>query len=379
MNTPTASATPRPSLGSSVRLAGVTKSFGSTTAVDDVDFEVKAGEFVTLLGPSGSGKTTILRMLAGFEVPTSGDIHLGGTEVGRIPPAERNIGMVFQHYALFPHMNVRDNIDYGLRMRRLPKQEREARVDEMLLLVGLEALGSRRPNQLSGGQQQRVALARALAIRPQLLLMDEPLGALDRALRVEMSGEIKRLHRETGTTFLYVTHDQEEALLLSDRVAIMRDGKIGAIDTPEALHDRPPTRFVAEFFANANVLMGATVTASSSGVAVSFGDQKLTIRLPDHGLRVTAVAFHPHRAKVTTPNTVTPNALMVDGIIDEILFMGVSHQVNVTAASGQRIIVRSAERLPVGIAPGSLTRIAIHEADLLAVADESADKDSSSA
>ncbi|HRN29615.1 MAG TPA: ABC transporter ATP-binding protein, partial [Terrimesophilobacter sp.] len=268
MTTSTTATTTKSRSGSSVRLSSVSKSFGATSAVSAVNLDIEAGEFVTLLGPSGSGKTTILRMLAGFELPTSGSIFLGGNEVGRIPPAQRNIGMVFQHYALFPHMDVRENIDYGLRMRRWSKASRQARIDEMLHLVGLESFGARRPNQLSGGQQQRVALARALAIRPQLLLMDEPLGALDRALRVEMSGEIKRLHRETGTTFLYVTHDQEEALLLSDRVAIMRDGRIGAIDTPEALHDHPPTRFVAEFFANANVLHDATVTTEQNAAVV---------------------------------------------------------------------------------------------------------------
>lgn len=237
-----------------LRLVGAEKRFGRVTALDTVDLSVQPGQFVTLLGPSGSGKTTLLRLLAGFDTLSSGKIFLNGCDVSSLPPARRGIGMVFQHYALFPHMTVRENIGYGLKMRGYRRKEREARINEMLATVRLEGMGNRKPKQLSGGQQQRVALARALASRPALLLMDEPLGALDRALRIHMAEEIRRLHRELGTTTLYVTHDREEALTLSDRIVIMRGGQVLADGTPEELYMRPASGFVAEFFGGHNVL-----------------------------------------------------------------------------------------------------------------------------
>jgi len=233
---------------------GIAKRYGSIAAVEGFDLTVGRGELLTLLGPSGSGKTTLLKMLAGFEVPDEGDIILNGRSIATLPPAMRNVGMVFQHYALFPHLTVIDNVAYGLRYRGQGKAERRDKAERMLALVRLEGYGHRYPRQLSGGQQQRVAIARALAIEPDVLLMDEPLGALDRQLRLEMEQEIRRLHHELDTTFIYVTHDQEEALTLSDRVAIMRSGKLVGLGAPRSLYEKPPSAFVARFFGNSNLL-----------------------------------------------------------------------------------------------------------------------------
>jgi ABC-type Fe3+/spermidine/putrescine transport system ATPase subunit len=237
-----------------LEIRGLGKSYGQTRALDRVSLDVRRGELVTLLGPSGSGKTTLLKVVAGFETPDEGVVRLRGTDISPLPPARRGIGMVFQHYALFPHMTVAQNIGYGLKLRRKPHAERERRVAEMLELLRLQGLQGRYPRQLSGGQQQRVALGRALAYDPQLILMDEPLGALDRALRIEMEQEIRALRHQLGATILYVTHDQQEALALSDRIAIMCEGQIVGMDSPARLHDRPPSGFVARFFSGANLL-----------------------------------------------------------------------------------------------------------------------------
>ena len=250
-------------------LRGLTKRFHTTVAVDEVSLTVETGEFVALLGPSGSGKTTMLRLLAGFELPTSGEIIIAGGNVSGLAPSERNIGMVFQHYALFPHMSVARNIEYGLRMRGWDTARRRTRVGELLAMIKLEHVGERLPHQLSGGQQQRVAIARALAYSPNILLMDEPLGALDRALRIEMAEEIRRIHRTLGATFIYVTHDRDEAMTLADRVLVMHQGKIDADGPPQQLFERPESAFVAEFFSGMNIIAGAAVGEAAPLVAVS--------------------------------------------------------------------------------------------------------------
>ncbi|MDQ1533146.1 MAG: putative spermidine/putrescine transport system ATP-binding protein [Actinomycetota bacterium] len=239
-----------------VEMRGVTKRFGSVLAVDSVDLDVVAGEFFSMLGPSGSGKTTMLRMIAGFEQPTSGTIRLGGVDVTPLPPFDRDVNTVFQDYALFPHMTVEQNIEYGLKVRKVPRAERRTRVGEALATVRLEGYGARRPSELSGGQRQRVALARALVNRPRVLLLDEPLGALDLKLRGEMQIELKEIQREVGITFIFVTHDQEEALTMSDRIAVFRAGCIEQIGTPPELYERPVSSFVAGFVGTSNLLIG---------------------------------------------------------------------------------------------------------------------------
>jgi len=248
-----------------VRLVGVRKTYGEVVAVDRVDLEIASGEFFTLLGPSGSGKTTTLRLIAGFERPDQGRIELAGRDVTGLPPYSRDVNTVFQDYALFPHMTVAENIDYGLRVKGVPRRERRLRVDEILKVVQLPGLGDRKPIQLSGGQRQRVALARALVNHPQVLLLDEPLGALDLKLRQEMQIELKRIQRavrEVGITFVYVTHDQEEALTMSDRLAVFNEGKVEQIGTPAAVYERPENAFVAGFVGASNVLQrsGRTFT-----------------------------------------------------------------------------------------------------------------------
>lgn len=234
----------------------MTKRFGDYVAVNEADFMIAQGEFFSLLGPSGCGKTTTLRMIAGFESPTEGAIRLEGVDVSRVPPHKRNVNTVFQHYALFPHMTVWDNIAYGPRSRKLDKAEIRKRVDEMLEVVRLTDFADRKPAQLSGGQQQRVALARALVNYPSALLLDEPLGALDLKLRHAMQFELKRIQREVGITFIYVTHDQEEALTMSDRIAVMNAGNVDQIGTPTEIYDRPATVFVASFIGQANLWSG---------------------------------------------------------------------------------------------------------------------------
>jgi putative spermidine/putrescine transport system ATP-binding protein len=248
-------------------IRAVGKTFGATVALEHLDLQVRPGELLTLLGPSGSGKTTLLKIVAGFESPTGGQVLLRGRDISRLAPARRGVGMVFQHYALFPHMTVAQNLAYGLKVRRRPRPERERRVEQLIDLLQLAGLADRYPRQLSGGQQQRVALGRALAYDPEIVLMDEPLGALDRTLRIEMEAEIRRLHRDLGTTIVYVTHDQQEALALSDRIAILRGGRLVGLGTPEHLFRRPANSFVAEFFAGANLLAVAGHELDADGGA----------------------------------------------------------------------------------------------------------------
>jgi putative spermidine/putrescine transport system ATP-binding protein len=237
-----------------IRLRGLEKRYGGVAAVDGIDLDVLRGEFFTLLGPSGSGKTTTLRMIAGFERPDRGTIELGGTDVSDRPPFERDVNTVFQDYALFPHLSVADNVAYGLRVRKVPKADRRRRTEEALEMVQLPGLGGRRPAQLSGGQRQRVALARAIVNRPQVLLLDEPLGALDLKLRQEMQVELKRIQQDVGITFVYVTHDQEEALTMSDRLAVFNHGRIEQVGAPAEVYERPGSEFIAGFVGVSNLL-----------------------------------------------------------------------------------------------------------------------------
>ncbi len=237
-----------------VRIAGLRKRYGDVTAVDGVDLEIRRGEFFTMLGPSGSGKTTTLRVIAGFEQPDEGSVELGGKDVSKLPPYARDVNTVFQDYALFPHMTVQENVEYGLRVKKVPRAERRQRAAEALALVRLEGYGGRKPAQLSGGQRQRVALARAIVNRPQALLLDEPLGALDLKLRQELQVELKRIQQELGITFIYVTHDQEEALTMSDRLAVFNEGKIEQVGAPADVYEHPASEFIAGFVGVSNVL-----------------------------------------------------------------------------------------------------------------------------
>src|SRR5262252_3441305 len=259
----------RPTNDTLVRFVGVQKTYdGVNRVVEHLDLDIERGEFLTLLGPSGSGKTTTLMLLAGFEAPTEGEILLDGRAIGRLPPHKREIGMVFQHYALFPHMTVAENVAFPLTVRGLPKDEIASRVERALSMVQLAALAERRPAQLSGGQQQRVAVARALVFEPKLVLMDEPLGALDKQLREQMQLEIRRLHRELGVTMVYVTHDQSEALTMSDRIAVFRQGRIEQIGPPEAIYDEPANAFVARFIGENNRVVGTVVEVDGTRCAV---------------------------------------------------------------------------------------------------------------
>jgi putative spermidine/putrescine transport system ATP-binding protein len=261
-----------------IELRAARRAFGSVVALDDVSLTVSTGEFFALLGPSGSGKTTCLRLIAGFDLPDSGQILLDDEDVTDVPPFGRNVNTVFQDYALFPHMTVAENVGYGLRVRGVPPVERLSRAEEMLALVRLAEFGGRRPNQLSGGQKQRVALARALINRPKVLLLDEPLGALDLKLREEMQAELKGLQRRLGVTFVFVTHDQGEALSMADRVAVFNRGRIEQLDTPRELYNRPRTAFVANFVGSANVI-GADAARRLTGSAQPFAIRPELIEL----------------------------------------------------------------------------------------------------
>ncbi|MEX1247767.1 MAG: ABC transporter ATP-binding protein [Anaerolineales bacterium] len=252
-----------------IQFIGVSRHFGEVHAVDHVDLEIADGEFFTLLGPSGSGKTTCLRMVAGFDHPTSGQIFLHGQEVSSLPPYERQVNTVFQDYALFPHMTVLENVAYGLMVRNVAKAKRELQAEDMLKVVRLPGLGTRKPSQLSGGQRQRVALARALILKPRVLLLDEPLGALDLKLRQEMQVELKELQEQVGITFVYVTHDQEEALTMSDRLAVFNQGKIEQVGSPAEIYESPATEFVAGFVGVSNLITGQ-VAKQIIGVEATF-------------------------------------------------------------------------------------------------------------
>jgi spermidine/putrescine transport system ATP-binding protein len=339
-----------------LELRQVTKRFGSFAAVDDLSLAIAAGEFLTLLGASGSGKTTTLRMIAGFELPTAGQILMGGAPITGLPPFKRDINTVFQHYALFPHMSVRQNVEYGLRMRRVPAGERSRQVDRALEMVQLASLGGRAPRQLSGGQQQRVALARALVNRPRVLLLDEPLGALDLKLRKEMQLELKHLQTDLGITFVYVTHDQEEALTMSDRIVLMRQGRIEQIGAPRDLYDRPASRYVADFIGETNLLPGV-VAESGDGMVVLQAAGTTLRALSDTPLAPGAEAWLTVRpeAMELTDSGMTPESWnRVAGTVREAVYAGSTLRVHVALESGQRLVahVTSSTGVPIGAEVG---------------------------
>lgn len=326
----------------SIELRNVTKRFGEITAVDAVSLQIREGEFFSLLGPSGCGKTTTLRLIAGFEQPSSGDVLLEGQSVSGIPPHKRNVNTVFQSYALFPHLSVAENIAFGLKMKRVAKPETKARVEEALDLVELAGLGSRRPSELSGGQQQRVALARALVNHPSILLLDEPLAALDLKLRKQMQIELKSLQRKVGITFVYVTHDQGEALSLSDRLAVMHEGGVLQVGTPSDLYEYPANHFVADFIGQSNFLPGVITECEADVLTMQVSDTTLSLKAPGQdgcqpGQQVT-LAIRPERIQVSDAlSQQTGNQL--PGMVDEVMYLGTVLQYAVTISESVRMLI----------------------------------------
>ena len=350
-----------------VEIVGVTKKFGPVTAVDNMTLRIKTGEFYSLLGPSGCGKTTTLRMIAGFEQPTEGEIFLAGQPVAGVPPYRRNVNTVFQHYALFPHMDVAQNVGYGLRQRGRPdKADEKRRVDEALALVRLSGYGARRTWELSGGQQQRVALARALVNHPTVLLLDEPLGALDLKLRKEMELELKALQREVGITFVYVTHDQEEALTMSDVIVVMSEGRIQQMGGPTELYERPSNRFVSNFIGVSNPIPGKIVELGAGGRAVVETDRGLRLvgRITDPEARPSVgdpvtVATRPERLTVETSDGAPPSGdgwVSVPGRVHQGTYLGDQTEFRVTTDQAGELIIRRQNAMGVdagvGVGPG---------------------------
>src|SRR4051794_7715346 len=311
-----------------IRLEGLAKAFGEHPAVDGIDLHVTAGEFFTLLGPSGCGKTTTLRLIAGFERPDAGRILLDDQDVSGIPPHQRRVNTVFQSYALFPHKSVADNVAFGLRYRRLGREETRRRVADAVALVRLEGLEGRRPDELSGGQQQRVALARALVLEPPVLLLDEPLGALDARLRVDLQVELKRIQEQLGITFVYVTHDQDEALTMSDRVAVMRGGRIEQLGRPRELYETPATAFVANFLGASNLI---PVEVEGDGLRLG----AFRLRCPGAATLngdATVAMIRPENVRLRAHGEVGDNH--VPGMVEEVVYLGFHQEVRVRLATG---------------------------------------------
>jgi spermidine/putrescine transport system ATP-binding protein len=344
----------------SVELRSVTKRFDQLAAVDDLDLKLSQGEFFTLLGPSGCGKTTTLRMIAGFERPTSGEVRIEGEDVAQLPPHKRPTNTVFQSYALFPHLSVEANVAFGLKRKKVSKDEIAERVKAELERVGLAAEANRRPSQLSGGMQQRVALARALVNLPKVLLLDEPLGALDLKLRKELQVELKRIQRDVGITFVYVTHDQEEALTMSDRIAVMNRGRVEQVAAPEEVYNRPATTFVAGFIGVSN-LMPATVKGPQEVEL----DEGTTIATATDGFspgdRCHAVV-RPEKLRVeTSGNGAGPDLPRVEGVVTSSLYLGTATQIAVDLGEGVRmtVLVPNADEAERQRLPGGGARVAL--------------------
>ncbi|MGA5481863.1 ABC transporter ATP-binding protein [Pseudomonas siliginis] len=349
-----------------VSLRNLNKHYGDFAAVDNISLDIKDGEFLTFLGSSGSGKSTTLSMLAGFETPSSGEILVNGQSLVNVPPHKRDIGMVFQRYSLFPHLSVRDNIAFPLAIRKLAAAEREKRVDAMLKLVQLEQFAHRRPSQLSGGQQQRVAIARALVYEPRILLMDEPLGALDKKLREDLQDELRQLHRRLGITIVYVTHDQEEAMRLSQRIAIFSHGKIVGLGSGYDLYQNPPNAFVASFLGNSNFLK----LKAQGNAAASFEGQSLSIRLTSglHTDQDVLLMVRPEKALALSTQQALDEPLAagwneVSANVVEVLFLGESQTCSVVTAEGTSMTVKALSAAGMPLKAGDPVRVRWATAD----------------
>jgi spermidine/putrescine transport system ATP-binding protein len=330
-----------------ISLEGVSKRFGAVEAVRNVSFDIREGEFFSLLGPSGCGKTTTLRMIGGFEQPDEGRILLRGNDVTHALPNRRNVNMVFQHYALFPHMSVGDNIAFGMRLKKVDKAEQRERVTEMLRIVRLEGLDRRKPGQLSGGQQQRVALARALVNRPAALLLDEPLGALDVKLRKQMQLELKRIQSELGTTFVYVTHDQEEALAMSDRIGVMNDGVVEQIASPREIYAHPSTAFCADFIGSLNALDFRVDEVADGHLVSRVSPTERLVVAADNGHskgESLQLAVRPERVRVDPAERPAPkDGSRLEGVVAEVVFLGSLTQFHVDTKVGRVVSYRMNE------------------------------------
>jgi spermidine/putrescine transport system ATP-binding protein len=338
-------------------LESVSKRFGGVGAVDDVSIQIREGEFFSLLGPSGCGKTTTLRMVAGFELPDAGRILLQGDDVTTVPANKRPVNMVFQQYALFPHMSVYDNVAFGLRVKGVPRRDHGGRIKEILRIVSLEGLEKRRPRQLSGGQQQRVALARALVNSPTALLLDEPLGALDVKLRKQMQLQLKAIQNDVGTTFVYVTHDQEEALAMSDRIAVMNGGRVEQIGSPREIYDRPQTAFVADFIGSLNAFDVRIDELVGEHAVMRLGDGERVVAGLGTGRRpgeTVRIAVRPERVRIAPPGaTAQDGGSRVDGTVVEVVFLGMYTQFHVDTRVGRLVSHRLADELDTSYEAGS--------------------------
>ncbi len=328
------------SKAASVEFHNVSKVYGSdVTAVDNVSLRVEAGELVTLLGPSGCGKTTTLRMIAGLEMATSGSINIGSTDVTKLPATDRDVSMVFQSYALFPHMSVMENVSYGLRISKMSKSEVHDRAQRGLELVGLTGFGNRYPSELSGGQQQRVAVARALVLEPQVLLFDEPLSNLDAKLRRQVREDIRDIQTKLGLTVVYVTHDQEEALAVSDRIIVMNNAVIAQIGTPRELYDKPASEFVADFIGEANVFDATVLDIKDSMATVKVGDMTIIAPTSDDTLGAARLAVRPTRITLLSPGS----ANTISGTVNKVTYAGSHMEYRVDSAVGEIFIVTDVE------------------------------------
>jgi putative spermidine/putrescine transport system ATP-binding protein len=353
--------------GVGLSLTGLSKAYGSAVAVENVDLTVDPGEFMTLLGPSGSGKTTTLNLIAGFVEPDRGEIEVGGEPLVGVPPHKRDIGVVFQQYLLFPHMRVEANVAFPLRRRGIPKREATRKAMEILDVVGLASMAHRYPRQLSGGQQQRVALARALVFNPKLLLLDEPLGALDKRLRESLQMEIRRIHREVGVTFIFVTHDQEEALAMSDRIAVFNNGVIEQVGTGEALYHAPNTLFVAKFLGDSNVITGQ-VEVDDGRTYITDGEQRFLAPASATPQESMAVVVRPECVRLVSPETASPtDANVLKGEVADVTFFGSRRRVEVRADNRSFLVDTSGSRTAPEIGETVAIAWAAEDASLVTV------------